>query len=191
MSIRPRAFAILFALGAVLFTLLDSIHVHTHTLAYAHPFVFGSAWWVPLLMGCATSFGGVAYVLAWSRAGGPPRLASGVALGAALVLTAVMYAASGLMPVSSMTKLVVLTLGAAVIFFLVDGTRTGAVLMLAGAVCGPIAEAINPGFDHLAPDFMRVPMWLPALYACVTPAIGQLARKLAGSPRRSGQWYSS
>ena len=39
-------------------------------------------------------------------------------------------------------------------------------------------EAVNPAFHYVTPDFMRVPMWLPALYACVTPALGQLARRL-------------
>ncbi len=56
--VRASGFATLFVLGAVVLTLLDSVHVHTHTLVYAHPVVFGSAWWVPLLMGSAAAFGG-------------------------------------------------------------------------------------------------------------------------------------
>ena len=42
MKMTARAFAVLFVIGAVSLTLLDSIHVHTHTLVYEHPFAFGS-----------------------------------------------------------------------------------------------------------------------------------------------------
>jgi hypothetical protein len=97
MVTRARTFATLFALGAVVLTLLDSIHVHTGTLAYEHPFVLGSAWWVPLLMGGAASFGGLAYVAGWERAKARRPIASRSALVGALVLFAVMYAASGLL----------------------------------------------------------------------------------------------
>jgi hypothetical protein len=165
---------VLFVAGAVVLTLLDSIHVHTHTLVYAHPVAFGSAWWVPLLMGCAVSGGGHAYVVGWSRLGGPRKLASTAALVGAGVACAGLYAASGL----SVAKLVLITLGAALIFRSVDGTRTGALLMLVSAVVGPFAEAINPGFRYVAPDFRGIPMWLPSLYACVAPVVGQLARRL-------------
>jgi hypothetical protein len=167
----------LFLLGAVVLTLLDSVHVHTHTLAYAHPVAFGSAWWVPLLMGSATALGGAAYVRAWKRLGGPAKLASWKSIGAACASAFLMYAASGLLPGTALTKLIVLSVAAVVIHREVDGTRQGAWLMLAGAVLGPIAEAINPAFHYLDPDFMGVPVWLPALYACITPALGQLARR--------------
>jgi hypothetical protein len=179
MNSRVRTFVTLFGLGAVVLTLLDSVHVHTGTLAYEHPFAFGSAWWVPLLMGGAASFGGLAYVATWERAKAPRPVASRAALASSLVLFAVLYAASGLSPVSAVQKLIVITIGAVAIFFSVDGTRTGACFMLLGMVVGPAAEAINPGFHYVDPDFMGVPMWLPSLYACVTPAIGQLARALA------------
>ena len=62
MTRRLRAFLALFAIGAVGLTLLDSVHVHTGTLYYDHPFAYGSAWWVPLLMGSAASCGGMLYV---------------------------------------------------------------------------------------------------------------------------------
>jgi hypothetical protein len=38
---------VLFALsGAVLTTFCDGVHVHTQTLSYPDPFMFGQAWWV-------------------------------------------------------------------------------------------------------------------------------------------------
>jgi len=175
---KPRAFAALFVVGAVTLTLLDSIHVHTRTLVYAHPFAFGSAWWVPLLMGSAASLGGLAYVEGWKRFGGPAKLPSGASLARALLAFAMLYAASGLLPATAKSKLVVLAVGAVVIFREVDGTMAGAKLVAIGVLVGPFAEAVNPGFHYVEPDFCRIPIWLPALYACATPALGQLARRL-------------
>jgi hypothetical protein len=180
-----RPFLTLFAIGAVALTLLDSVHVHTHTLAYAHPFAFGSAWWVPLLMGCAASLGGLAYAAGWKRLGGPDRLPSRGALARALFAFAMLYAASGLLPATALSKTIVLAVGAVVIFREVDGTMAGAKLVAVGVVVGPLAEAINPAFHYVAPDFCRIPMWLPALYACATPAVGQLARRLTSRPEPS------
>lgn len=185
MRLNARAAAVLFVAGAVLLTLLDSVHVHTHTLVYEHPVAFGSAWWVPLLMGCSVWGGGYAFVVGWSSLGGPPKRASTAALVGAGVACAGLYAASGLLQVSSVAKLVIITLGAALIFRSVDGTRAGALLMLVSAVMGPIAEAINPGFRYVAPDFLGIPMWLPSLYACVAPVVGQLARRLAAAEERA------
>ncbi len=174
-----RSLIRLFAFGAVVLTLLDSVHVHTHTLVYAHPFVFGSAWWVPLLMGSAAALGGWAYVIGWNRLRGPAKLPSWNKVALALTSFSLMYVASGLLPGTTVTKLIVLVIAAVVIHREVDGTRVGAKLALAGAVLGPIAEAINPQFRYLDPDFLGIPIWLPALYACATPALGQLARRLA------------
>jgi hypothetical protein len=176
--VRRRGFAILFVFGAVVLTLLDSIHVHTHTLFYDRAVAYGSAWWVPLLMGCAASFGGVAYVIGWKRFGGPDTLPSWSAIGRAVLAAMLMYAASGLLPASATSKLVVITIAAFVIWKDVDGTRAGLKLLFLGALLGPIAEAINPNFHYFDPDFARVPIWLPSLYACITPALGQLARRL-------------
>lgn len=173
-----KTFVSLFAFGAVFLTLLDSVHVHTHTLFYDKPFAYGSAWWVPLLMGSAASFGGLAYVAAWKRLGGPDKLPSKRKVALALVAFAMLYASSGLLPATATTKLVVLAVGAVVIFREVDGTAAGAKLVVLGMIGGTLAEAINPQFHYVQPDFARVPIWLPALYACATPAMGQLARRL-------------
>lgn len=174
-----KAFVTLFVIGAIGLTLLDSVHVHTHTLFYDHPFAFGSAWWVPPEMGLALSLGGLAYVVAWQRLGGPTKLPSRAAVARALLAFAMLYAASGLLPATATTKLIVLSIGAVVIFREVDGTRVGAKLLVVGAICGTLAEALNPAFHYVDPDGLGVPIWLPALYACAAPALGQLARRLA------------
>jgi hypothetical protein len=176
--VRSRGFIALFLFGAVVLTLLDSVHVHTHTLFYDHPVAYGSAWWVPLLMGCAATAGGLVYVIGWNRLGGPAKLAPWSATGRTVLAAMVMYAASGLLPASATSKLIVITIAAYVIWRDVDGTRAGAKLLFLGAIAGPIAEAINPGFHYFDPDFAHVPIWLPSLYACITPAFGQLARRL-------------
>lgn len=173
-----KGFAALFVIGAVMLTLLDSVHVHTSTLAYSHPVAYGQAWWVPLLFGCAASFGGVAYVIGWKRLGGHDKLVPWPKIVIALAAFALMYAASGLLPATATTKLIVITIGAAVIFYEVDGSRVGAILLVVGTIVGPIAEAINPQFHYVDPDFLRIPVWLPVVYSCATPAMGQLARRL-------------
>jgi hypothetical protein len=175
---RSRGFVLLFAFGAIVLTLLDSVHVHTHTLFYDRPFMYGSAWWVPLLMGSAASIGGVLYAIGWKRLGGPKELAPWPAIARAVFAAMLMYAASGLLPASATSKLIVISIAAYVIWRDVDGTRAGAKLVLIGAIAGPIAEAINPRFHYVDPDFLGVAIWLPALYACITPALGQLARRL-------------
>ena len=179
MRTSPRALAVLFVIGAVFLSLLDSIHVHTHTLEYVHPVFHGSAWWVPLLMGCAAAAGGALYVEGWARLGGRATLPSRASIARALLAFAVMYAASGLLPATHATKLVAIAVGAVVIFREVDGTRVGAMLILPGVIGGCAAEAINHGFFYLDPDALRIPIWLPALYACATPALGQLARRVS------------
>jgi len=186
LPISLRAFAALFAFGAIFLTALDAIHVHTHTLAYVRPFALDQAWWVPLLMGSAASIGGALYVWGWSRLGGSTALPRSSRVALAVMAFAVMYAASGLLPATAVTKLVVIAVAAVVIFREVDGSRAGSILLVVGAIGGTLAEAANHGFFYLEPDFFRVPMWLPALYACATPAMGQLARRVAARfPTRS------
>ena len=175
----------LFVFGAALLTLLDLVHVHTHTLAYFHPLVFGSTWWVPIQFGVAASVGGLVYARAWDRLGLPAALPSRKTLGLGIASFALMYLASGLLPASALTKLIVIVVGAVVIHRELVGSPRGLLLTLAGAVAGPVVEAIHPGFHYLDPDFLGVPVWLPALYACAAPAFGQLARVILSAPSRA------
>ena len=177
----------LFVFGAVFLTLLDLIHVHTHTLVYLHPIAFGSTWWVPLQFGIAASVGGVIYVKAWERVGAPEALPTPRKLWLGIASFALMYASSGLLPATALTKLMVICVGAIVIHRELIASRRGLVLTLIGVVVGPIAEALNPGFRYVDPDLIGVPIWLPALYACATPALGQLARVILSAPSRAAR----
>ncbi len=171
---------LLFMVGATLLTALDAVHTHTGTTAYTHVTAFGAAWWAPLLFGGTASIGGWLYARGWRALGGPEKLAPNAAIARGLLAMSLLYASSGLLPASVETKLLLLVAGALVLFFSLDGTRAGALLVLAGAVSGPLVEAalIRLGlFRYRDPEFLGVPVWLPALYACVTPVIGQLARR--------------
>jgi len=47
MHYKKSAGIFLFALlGGLVATVCDGVHVHTHTLSYPEPFLFGQAWWV-------------------------------------------------------------------------------------------------------------------------------------------------
>ena len=173
-------------LGAGLLTALDAVHTHTGTTAYAQATAFGAAWWAPLLFGGAASIGGWLYTRGHARLGGPRALASGGALARGLLAMSMLYAASGLLPASSETKLALLAFSGLVLFRALDGSRAGAVLLAIGVVAGPLAEAglIRLGLFHYRdPELLGVPIWLPALYACVTPVIGQVARRALSSRR--------
>ena len=136
-----------------------------------------AAWAAPLLLGAPVS------VAWWLSARGRARLrgpATGAALARALLATSVLYAASGLLPATNASKLVLLVVSALLLFREQDGSRAGAALLAAGAIAGPLAEAalIQRGLFHYRdPDFLGVPMWLPGLYACLMPALGQLTRR--------------
>ena len=136
-----------------------------------------AAWAAPLLLSAPASVGWWLYVRGRARL----RTAAGnAALARALLATGVLYAASGLLPATNAPKLVLLAVSALLLFRELDGSRAGAALLAAAAIAGPLAEAalIRRGLFHYRdPDFLGVPMWLPGLYACLMPALGQLARR--------------
>jgi hypothetical protein len=136
-----------------------------------------TAWAAPIVVAAALAVGGALSVSGRARSTG---LASGASLARALFATTVLYAASGALPATNETRLVVLAVGALVLFRALDGSRTGAVLLAIGAIAGPLVEValIRFGLFHYRdPDFLGIPLWSPALYACVLPATGQLARR--------------
>ena len=57
----------LFAVGALLGTLLDALHTHFAITAYTHEVVFKMAWWTPLVFGAAGLLPGATYRLLYLR----------------------------------------------------------------------------------------------------------------------------
>lgn len=54
-------------------------------------------------------------------------------------------------------------------------------LTCVAAFFGPVSEVLlsRAGvFRHLHPDFLGIPVWLPALYLASGPSFGQFARKV-------------
>jgi Mg2+/citrate symporter len=94
------------------------------------------------------------------------------------------YYASGYLPASNVVKLAVLLVAAVVFWGWLDGTRAGRILAIMTAITGPLTEIIlvhAGAFEHLQPDLLGIPIWLPALYAASAPVIGQGARKFLGT----------
>jgi hypothetical protein len=174
-----RAFLLLIAFGATAGTLLDALHTFSGTTEYTSPFVLRTAWWVPLLFASAYGVGGFLYAVAHRRLRGPASLRSGRELAIGLVIFAALYAASAYLPASNVAKTIVLTAGAVSLWLWLDRSFQGLALATVAAIAGPVTEIalIRLGlFRHRQPDFLGIPMWLPALYLASGPSFGQLSR---------------
>lgn len=181
---RFRAHAFLWLLGATAVSVFDGFHTHSGTTRYATPVLWQMAWWTPVLFGASVGLGGPVYALGVRLLGGgqPPPPARDLAIGFAIF--GLLYFASGYLPASNGVKLAMLLAGAAFLFGWLDRTRAGAVMTLVTAVTGPLVEItlVRLGtFAHLQPDFAGIPMWLPGLYLCAGPTLGQIARRALAS----------
>ena len=171
---------VLFAVGAVLGTALDWVHVATATTRYTHPVFLGLAWWVPLLFGSAATAIGMSHTLIdllLERTVRPET--RHVAIGLALLL--VLWATSGLVK-PPRTALWVLAPASIAVWWAFDASVVGLVLALATASSGVAVEAtlVSAGaFSYVAPDAGRVASWLPWLYVAASVAVGNLGRWLA------------
>jgi Protein of unknown function (DUF2878) len=162
----------LFALGAVLGTAGDQLHVRWGVLAYARgsPLVLGQPPWVPLLFGAA----GVVLVLGHApllrlapdrsaRASGPGFAASVLWFYGAYACTA-LFADRRL----ALTAALVAAWGARVAAAPAADKVPAGVLW---AIAGPLFEAAlsaSGAFHYRRPDVLLVPVWLPALYLHVS-----------------------
>jgi hypothetical protein len=156
---------------------LDHLHVTEGVLFYAHPVIWGQAWWVfPLFFGATLAiFGGLRLVHPKPLDNDPPmRAAAGdfIALVTAYAFTA--FAAS---------------LPNVVLFVLLGTWVARAVRGMPGrhivfcvlcALIGSAFEATLSGtgaFTYYHPDLFGVPRWLPALYLHAAVA-GDSARRV-------------
>jgi hypothetical protein len=158
-----------FAIGAVLGTSLDAIHVYRDVLVYHGATLGDTGWWVIVQFGLVGLAGGLA-VPAVERAAGPaepPRWTVDQVVGE-LVLFAALYLLTTL-PAPGDAGL--LTAG----LFALAGLRLALVPVqgdwayaLAAATLGPLGEILISAtgvFEYLHPDFLGIPYWLPGLWA--------------------------
>jgi hypothetical protein len=187
--LSPTRLATLFAFGAVVISIFDGFHTHSGTTRYPHPVAFEAAWWTPLIFGASTGLGGPAFALVYRVSGGKRPPPSAPSLAVAFAIFGALYAFSGFYHGASatsgsyqeanLTKLLVLGLGALALYLWLDRTVAGAVATLATALTGPLIEIVlvhAGAFEHLQPDVLGIPCWLPALYACSAPAVGHGSR---------------
>jgi hypothetical protein len=164
----------LFALlGAFVATVCDGVHVHTHTLAYPVPFLFGQAWWVFPGFLLAFLFMGHAYSLIVERLpAGIPTQKSASKGNAREFIEAVMafafvYLLSGFGNFEP-ALLSVIFYGTFVVRWLPSYDRLWLLLLsVSMAIGGMFAEgAISAagGVAYRHVDVFHVPLWLGGLY---------------------------
>lgn len=171
---------LLFVLGATLGTFLDALHVLSGTTAYAQPFLFGQAAWVPLLFGLAAVALGLGRLALGHLVRASPQPASSAEALGAMACFALAYVESAFLPQTA----AVLTLGltALGLFVWLDRSIAGCLAVLGAAIAGPLAEAalsLAGAFHYTgarAHLVLGVPLWLPILYACAGTAVGAVAR---------------
>lgn len=168
-----------FLFSAVVGSILDGFHTFSGTTQYTHAFFAKMALWTPLIFGAA----GLAIALthrAFDAATGRPRPSLStrdIVIGFAIFT--VVYFASGFLPASNAVKLLLLAAVAIGMWWQYDRTWQGVVMIFVTAIIGCAAEwgLTSLGvFMHLQPDLFAVPMWLPALYAVASVAIGNWGR---------------
>lgn len=167
------AYLILFAVGAVLGTALDHIHVATAVLAYPTPFAFAQALWVPPLFG----FAAVSFVRMWQPLRSPAdRRPSPGRVVAAFAIFAAAYAVTGLAR-DSAPLVWALLLPAWIALIAGPGWQRRAIYGLVVAASGTAFESLLcwlGGFHYLVPTSLRVPAWLPVLYLHASLLLRQL-----------------
>jgi hypothetical protein len=177
-----RRLFVLFVFGAVVITLFDGFHTLSGTTAYAGPYHASRlTWWTPLVFGLSTTIGGPVYAGIYRALGGNKAAPPWSVLASAFWCFGAFYFFSGFFHGSNMTKLVVLAFAGIALFVWLDRTWQGAVCALVLMTIGPVTEIllVRAGtFVHLQPDFLGIPMWLPALYLCSAPVIGHGSRRI-------------
>ncbi len=169
---------VIVAVGAVVCTVCDHLHVVYGVLAYAHPDVWQQAWWVALLFAGSTLavlVGSVITKAALGRGVPDPPLDAGrivfasAAFVGAYAFTAVAHGAPNLV------------LGVLLVFWVARVARGTPRWLLVYSVfvglLGPAVEATLSSlglFAYLEPDLLGTPRWLPGLYLHAGLAVGAL-----------------
>jgi hypothetical protein len=175
------------ALGAVLGTSLDAVHVVTGVLVYPHTPLGLQDWWVPLLFavsGVALGEGHrqVARRISVDKL---PRASKGEVL-RGLGAFVVSYGSSGFLKAFPWAELALYVAMFAVCLVMTPlAARPALWLHAAGtAVTGPLVEAgiSSTGAFHYLPEagplVLGVPIWLTGIYLCVALGTAALDRAL-------------
>jgi len=99
-----------------------------------------------------------------------------------LISFLLIYAASAFLPYSDISKTIIL--GILVVLMVLRWNRSWHViipmLITIFIGCGIESTLCYFGyFQYTQPDFLRIPMWLPVLYAAASIGVGNWARKMA------------
>ncbi len=177
---RFSAQAFVFLLAAVAGTLLDQIHVRSGVLWYAHPVLFGQAFWVPLVFGTGGLLLVNSHAIFVALAGEGPAAPGPLAAQALLFVGAyLMTGVAGDQPLLVLGVLVT----AWAMRVAVAPSRELVLAGIAFALGGPLFEAAlsaTGGFSYDRPDLFGVPCWLPALYLHASPLTRAVYLTLAG-----------
>ena len=169
-----KRISILFIVGAVLVSILDSFHTHGGVAYYTHPHFFKISIWSPFILGGATVVIGVTHYKfhPFIKHLKPALFVSLICFVAAYWVTAFVKVSNAQISLTILA-LYLIAWGS------FDRTWQSLVLALATAIAGSIAEGllgINQFFIYLRPDLFHVPVWLPLLYATASEAGGNLGR---------------
>jgi len=166
--IYPLAF-----LGALVATLCDGIHVHTKTLSYTKPFLFGQAWWVFPLFVLTFFFMGTAYLFISDRRGANIPVQQSTSAGSArelaetIITFGLVYMFSGFGNYQPVLLSVIFYGAFAIRCFFSYERSWLLILSVSMAIGGMYAEGMlsyagQVNYRHT--DVFRVPFWLGAVY---------------------------
>lgn len=175
-----RVVGVLALLGATAGPLLDGLHVWSGMTRYAAPQWLGSVWWCPPLFAfAAVAIGGGRLVLERYARGGEAPTARDAALTMAAFVVA--YAMSAFLPVSEVTRAMVLLALFVIVWWRFDRSAVALGAAVAAGAGGWLVEHTLVGeglFFHRDTLLDGVALWIPPLYFLAALAIGTLARRL-------------
>eukprot|EP00752_Nemacystus_decipiens_P009146 g8169.t1 len=181
------------AAGAILGPNLDNYHSAFGVLTYRNPIEFSVAghllvttdWWVPPLFAVAGAGIGGLYILLDAALDTPQPQREPVwrDIFLCISLFSFQYYLSGVLTAAGCSYWVLvvsLAIIAERVFNVFDATRAGLVVSLATATLGPLIEIFLVNATDLyvynGADLFGVDSWIPVVYFCGGPAVGNLAR---------------
>lgn len=172
---------VLIAVGAIIGTLLDGSHTHTHIIEYANPLFWMATWWTPLVFANGSLMTGLSRPLAEKLLG---KFSPKQAWGSVIACNGFFYLSyifSAYLVLTDGGKTIVLAILWLVIWVLFDRTLLAVGLSLVTAIIGPLFEIFLSSlgvFRYVQPDLFTINSWLPVLYAIASLASGQLGKAL-------------